>query len=238
MPAEIPKPDYGSHPQGISMSERAVDRKKAGIPVYTLEQQAGIRRAARMGREILDIAGRAIRVGVTCDEIDKIVHEATIARNGYPSPLNYYQFPKSVCTSVNEVICHGIPDGYVLQDGGIVNIDVTIYVNGYHGDLNETFMVGNVDEEGRKLVRCAFECLQAALAMVKPGTLYRDLGPVIHKRARQDDCSVVKIYCGHGIGALFHTSPNVPHYNKNKAVGKMAAGHVFTVEPMINLGTW
>ena len=119
-----------------------------------------------------------------------------------------------------------------------VNIDVTIYVNGYHGDLNETFFVGNCDEETHKLVKCSFECLQAALATVKPGTLYRDVGSVIHTRARKDGCSVVKTYCGHGIGSLFHTAPNVPHYNKNKAVGVMAPGHIFTVEPMINLGTW
>jgi len=238
VPEEIPRPDYGMHPQGISDSERSQDRKKRDIPVYSLKEQEGIRHAARMGREILDIAGRAVAVGVTCDEIDRVVHEATIERNGYPSPNNYYRFPKSVCTSVNEVICHGIPDGYVLQDGDIVNIDVTIYVNGYHGDLNETFFVGNCDEDTHKLVKCSFECLQAALATVKPGTLYRDVGSVIHTRARQDGCSVVKTYCGHGIGSLFHTAPNVPHYNKNKAVGVMAPGHIFTVEPMINLGTW
>jgi methionyl aminopeptidase len=191
-----------------------------------------------MGREVLDLAGRAIRVGVTCDEIDRVVHEASIERDCYPSPLNYYNFPKSVCTSVNEVICHGIPDKYEVKDGDIVNVDVTTYTRGCHGDLNETFMVGNVDEEGKKLVQTAFECLQKALEACKPGTLYRDLGGIITKHAKDSGCSVVKTYCGHGIGNLFHTTPNVPHYNKNKAKGVMREGHIFTVEPMINLGTW
>jgi methionyl aminopeptidase len=191
-----------------------------------------------MGREVLDIAGKALRPGVTTDEIDRIVHEATIERDCYPSPLNYYNFPKSVCTSVNEVICHGIPDYREIQDGDIVNIDVSTYnAGGYHGDLNETFCVGKVDPEGRQLVQTAFECLSASLDMVKPGTLYRDLGTTIHKVATRGNCSVVRTYCGHGIGSLFHTAPNVPHYHKNKAKGTMKAGHVFTVEPMINLGS-
>jgi methionyl aminopeptidase len=120
----------------------------------------------------------------------------------------------------------------------IVNLDVTTFnAGGYHGDLNETFCVGKVDADGRKLVQTAFECLAAAMALVKPGTLYRDLGAVIQKHATANKCSVVRTYCGHGIGTLFHTIPNVPHYAKNKAKGTMKAGHVFTIEPMINLGT-
>lgn len=119
----------------------------------------------------------------------------------------------------------------------IVNLDVTTYnKGGFHGDLNETFCVGNVDEEGRKLVETSFECLAEAMARVKPGTLYRDLGAVIDKVAKKNKCSVVRTYCGHGIGSLFHTSPNVPHYKNNKAKGTMKVGHVFTIEPMINLG--
>jgi methionyl aminopeptidase len=119
----------------------------------------------------------------------------------------------------------------------IVNLDVTTYnKGGYHGDLNETFMVGDVDSDGQRLVRTAFECLAEAMALVKPGALYRDLGAVIERCAKKNKCSVVRTYCGHGIGSLFHTSPNVPHYAKNKAKGTMKAGHVFTIEPMINLG--
>ena len=133
--------------------------------------------------------------------------------------------------------CHGIPDYREVQDGDIVNIDVTTFnKGGYHGDLNETFCVGKVDADGQKLVQTAFECLQAALALVKPGTLYRDLGTAISKTASKTKCSVVRTYCGHGIGSLFHTIPNIPHYHKNKAKGTIQKGHVFTVEPMINLG--
>lgn len=146
-------------------------------------------------------------------------------------------FSLQVCTSVNEVICHGIPDYREVQDGDIVNIDVTVYnAGGYHGDLNETFCVGNVDDDGRRLVETSFRCLASAMAMVKPDRLYRDLGSTIEKTAKQAKCSVVRTYCGHGIGSLFHTSPNVPHYAKNKAKGVMKPGHVFTIEPMINLG--
>jgi len=238
VPAHIPRPDYADDPQGRSESEIRDKSSGRNIKVYTGEELERVRHACKMGREVLDLGGRACRVGATCDEIDRVVHEAAVERGCYPSPLNYYNFPKSVCTSVNEVICHGIPDYYEIKDGDIVNIDVTTYVGGCHGDLNETFMVGNVDEEGRKLVKCAFECLQSALAACKPGTLYRDLGAKINKVAKSYNCSVVKTYCGHGIGDLFHTSPNVPHYAKNKAKGVMAPGHVFTVEPMINLGSW
>lgn len=174
----------------------------------------------------------------TCLQLDRICHEVHIANKAYPSPLNYYKFPKSVCTSVNEVICHGIPDMRPLEDGDIVNIDVSSYFNGFHGDLNETFFVGNVDEGGRNVVRTAFACLTDAIAMVRPGTMYRDLGKTISKTASSTGCSVVRTYCGHGIGELFHTAPNVPHYAKNKAKGVMQAGHIFTIEPMINEGKW
>jgi methionyl aminopeptidase len=139
---------------------------------------------------------------------------------------------------VNEIICHGIPDYRPLQDGDIVNIDVSVYHNGFHADLNETFMVGSVNQDSKLLVECAYKCLTAAVAICKPGTLYRDLGNEISKVAKQYKCSVVKTYCGHGIGTLFHTAPNVPHYSNNKAKGEMRPGHIFTVEPMINRGAY
>jgi methionyl aminopeptidase len=240
VPSNIRKPDYANHSAGVSDMEQRDRANNTAIRVYgpeELDGETGLRHACRMGREVLDIAGKALRPGVTTDEIDRIVHEACLERDCYPSPLNYYNFPKSVCTSINEVICHGIPDYREIQDGDIVNLDVTTFnAGGYHGDLNETFCVGNVDDEGRKLVKAAFDCLAAAIDMVKPGTLYRDLGTKIHKVAKENQCSVVRTYCGHGIGSLFHTAPNVPHYHKNKAKGIMKAGHVFTIEPMINLG--
>ena len=237
VPEGIQKPDYADHAQGSSASEeRDRSDRDGSIRVYTATEVEGIRKACMIGREVLEIAGNAVKVGVTADALDKIVHEETIKRGGYPSPLNYYQFPKSVCTSVNEVICHGIPDMRPLEDGDIVNIDISVYYGGYHGDLNETFLVGNVDEHGKRLVECAYKCLKAAIDKCRPGTMYRDLGKYIEEVAKKHKCSVVTTYCGHGIGELFHTMPNVPHYYPNKAKGSMKVGHIFTIEPMINLG--
>lgn len=173
VPPHIARPDYADHPRGFPESEDRDKRTNTTIRVYTPTEIEGIRLACRIGREVLDLAGAAVKVGVTCDEIDRIVHEATIERGAYPSPLNYHCFPKSVCTSVNEVICHGIPDQRPLQDGDIVNIDISVYKDGYHADLNETFLVGGVSEDSVRLVKCAYEALGAAIAMVKPGALYR-----------------------------------------------------------------
>ncbi|GKY91814.1 hypothetical protein MPSEU_000153000 [Mayamaea pseudoterrestris] len=241
VPASIRKPDYASDSTGRSESEERDKRSGAFIPVYTpdeLDAELGLRQVNRMGRQVLDLAGRALKPGVTTDEIDRIVHEACLERDCYPSPLNYYNFPKSLCISVNEVICHGIPDYREIKDGDIVNLDISVYNRGgFHSDLNETYMVGSVDEDGKRLVKTAFDCLAAAMHLVKPGTLYRDLGTVIERTAKSNQCSVVRTYCGHGIGSLFHTTPNIPHYAKNKAKGTMKAGHIFTIEPMINLGS-
>lgn len=213
------------------------DRSNHHIRVYEGQELEDLRHACQMGRQVLDEGAKALKVGVTTDEIDRVIHDACLERQVYPSPLNYYQFPKSVCTSINEVICHGIPDYREIQDGDIVNLDVTVYnQQGYHGDLNETFLVGNVDDDTHRLVETAFDCLKVAMDLVKPGTLYRDLGKVIERRAKQSQCTVNRTYCGHGIGSLFHTIPNIPHYAKNKAKGTMKKGHVFTIEPMINLG--
>jgi len=154
----------------------------------------------------------------------------------YPSPLNYRKFPKSVCTSVNEVICHGIPDMRKFEDGDIVNVDVSCYFDGMHGDVNETWLIGEVAEEHKLLARTSYECLNLAIETVRPGQLIREVGNVITKHAHKNGCSVVRTYCGHGIGDLFHCSPNVPHYGNNKAVGVMKPGMVFTIEPMINAG--
>jgi methionyl aminopeptidase len=233
VPSSIQKPDYAE--TGIPKSELEVKGSNI-IPVVPRGEWEHVRRAGELGREVLDIAAAALRPGITTDEIDKIVHAACMERSIYPSPLNYHGFPKSLCTSVNEVICHGIPDARPLQDGDIVNLDISIYYKGYHADLNETYTVGNVDERGKRLIKCAYECLAAAVAMCRPGVMYRDLGAAIEKVAKEYKYSVVKTYCGHGVGKHFHSAPNVPHYAKNKAVGIMRAGHVFTIEPMINEG--
>jgi len=175
---------------------------------------------------------------VTTDQIDEYVHNATIENNAYPSPLNYYEFPKSVCTSINEIICHGIPDRRPLENGDIVNVDISVYLNGVHSDLNETYLVGEVDDASKHLVRCSYNCLQKAIEICKPGALYKEIGNVVAAYIEANGLSVVKTYCGHGVGKLFHCNPNVPHYKNNKAIGVMKVGHVFTIEPMINQGTW
>lgn len=208
------------------------------IKVLNEEEIEKMRVACRLAREVMDTAAKNVRVGVTTDELDRIVHEACLERNCYPSPLNYHGFPKSCCTSVNEVICHGIPDMRPLEDGDLLNIDITIYYNGFHGDLNETFFVGQVNEESKQLVKVTYECLSQAIDAVKPGVKYREIGNIIQKHAQAHGFSVVKSYCGHGIHELFHTAPSVPHYSKNKAVGVMKPGHTFTIEPMISQGTW
>jgi methionyl aminopeptidase len=158
----------------------------------------------------------------------------------YPSPLNYCNFPKSVCTSVNEVICHGIPDQRPLKDGDIVNIDISVYHGGFHADLNETYYVGTSatsNPDTVRVVEAARQCLDASIALVKPGALFRDYGNTIERVAKSHNCQVVKTYCGHGVNQLFHTAPNVPHYAKNKAVGEAKPGMCFTIEPMITLGS-
>ena len=230
IPETIARPDYAG--DGVPLSELK-ERGSNVIAVWEkAEDVADMRRAGELARQVTDIAAAALRPGITGVELDELVHAACVARGVYPSPLNYHNFPKSVCVSVNEVICHGIPDARPLQDGDIVNLDVTIFYKGFHSDMNETFCVGAVDETGRRLVRVAFDCLSAAIAMCKPGVFYRDLGDTITKIAHGEGFSVVKNYTGHGVGRLFHTSPNVPHYSKNKAVGVMKKGHVFTIEPV------
>lgn len=211
VPRSIERPDYADDPEGASACEEAL-KGTTQIKVLTEAEIEGVREAGRLAREVLDVAARAVRVGVTTDEIDEAVHKACIERNCYPSPLNYYNFPKSCCTSVNEVICHGIPDKRPLENGDILNIDITVYHKGFHGDLNETILVGDVDDESKKLVRVTWECLQKAIELIKPGEKYREIGNVIQKHAQAHGFSVVRRYCGHGIHRLFHTAPNVPHY--------------------------
>jgi len=197
-----------------------------------------VRNAGRLAAEVLATAGKIAKPGVTTDEIDRVVHDKCVELECYPSPLNYRKFPKSVCTSINEVVCHGIPDDRELQDGDICNVDVTVFVNGVHADLNETWLIGNVADEPKHLVQTTYECLNLAIDAVRPGQLYREMGNIINKHATKNGCSVVKTYCGHGIGELFHTSPSVPHYANNKAVGVMKPGNIFTIEPMINAGKY
>ncbi|KAF7997583.1 hypothetical protein HCN44_006154 [Aphidius gifuensis] len=227
VPRSIMRPDYADHPEGVPLSEQEV-RGSSQIKILDDDEIEAMRVAS----------AKVCDVGVTTAEIDRIVHEACIDRDCYPSPLNYHQFPASCCTSVNEVICHGIPDTRPLENGDLCNVDVTVFHRGFHGDLNETFFVGDVQPEIKKLVQVTYECLSKAIDIVRPGEKYKEIGNVVQKHAQSAGLSVVRSYCGHGIHRLFHTAPNVPHYAKNKAVGIMKPGHCFTIEPMISQGTW
>lgn len=241
VPASIEHPDY--NPKTL---EKAYNK----IKVLDAQEIEGVKAAARIGRLVLDTAAKHIAVGVTTDEIDRIVHETCVSNGAYPSPLNYRGFPKSCCTSVNEIICHGIPDMRPLEDGDILNIDISVFYKGFHADLNETYCVGNVDEKYKKLIECSRLSLEAAIkagilivfifeiycSIVKPGVPYREIGAEIEKVTKEFGFSVVRTYCGHGIHRFFHAAPNVPHYYPNKAVGLIKAGHCFTIEPMINEG--
>lgn len=234
---QIKRPDYAQ--DGRPISEMKNDRT-GKITILQEHEIKKIRKTAKISREILDIVASHVKPGVTTDHLDAVLHKECMARGAYPSPLNYYNYPKSLCTSVNEVICHGIPDGYVLQDGDIVNLDVTIYLHGFHSDLNETYYVGDkakADPDIVRLVETTREALDLAIAEVKPGCLFRNLGNVIEGHANKNGCSVVRTYCGHGTNSLFHCQPNIPHYAKNKAIGIAKPGMVFTIEPMICLGT-
>jgi methionyl aminopeptidase len=231
VPAEIARPPYANDPQGRPGLRESAAPKDA-------ETLAKMRVAGKAAAEVLATVGAAVRPGVTTDELDAIAHEECIKRGGYPSPLGYNGFPKSLCTSVNEVICHGIPDSTVLKDGDIVNLDVTIYLDGVHGDTNATFLVGEVDEESRKLVEVTRECLELGIAAVKPGARVRDIGKAIQAHAEGNGYGVVRAFVGHGIGRAFHSEPQVYHYDNPQARSELVPGMTFTIEPMITIGDW
>ncbi|ODV83957.1 hypothetical protein CANARDRAFT_8954 [[Candida] arabinofermentans NRRL YB-2248] len=238
IPDKIALPDYAQN--GEPISEIKNDRT-GKIKVLNAEEIKLMRTVCQLGREVLDAAASHLKPGITTDEIDKIVHEETMKRRAYPSPLNYYNFPKSVCTSVNEVICHGIPDKRPLQDGDIVNLDVSIYKNGFHADLNETYYIGEKAKTNKdlvNLVETTRESLDLAIAAIKPGVPIRQFGNIIEEHAKKHGVSIVRTYCGHGVGELFHCQPDVPHYGKNKAIGTCKEGICFTIEPMLNMGTY
>jgi methionyl aminopeptidase len=230
VPEHIIRPDYaktGRPTRGLA---------PAGIS--SPDVIARMRRACKAAAEVLQEVASHVRPGITTDELDAITHEAYIRRGGYPSTLNYHGFPKSLCTSVNEVVCHGIPDSRALEDGDIVNLDVTIYLDGVHGDCSATYLVGNVDPESARLVRVTKECLDVGIAAVKPGRPVSDIGRAIETHAVENGLSVVRAYCGHGIGETFHTALQIPHYFEADAKTVMEPGMIFTVEPMINQGGW
>jgi len=233
VPPEILRPDYAF--------DGTPKAKSKGSPwdVYPahIDDIPRLRVAGRLAREVLDAAISIVKAGITTNDIDELVHAETIQRGAYPSPLNYCNFPKSCCTSVNEIICHGIPDTTILNEGDIVNIDITVFFDGVHGDCSETVFVGKVADKTKDLVVTTYEAWKASIAICKPGVKYSAIGGVIENIVAAKGYTSVKEFCGHGIGRIFHDRPNVLHYKNNERHGVMAPGHVFTIEPMICMGT-
>ncbi|MED6293137.1 Methionine aminopeptidase 1D, mitochondrial [Characodon lateralis] len=206
------------------------------IEIKNQEQIEGLARACQLARHVLLLAGGSLKVGMTTDEIDFIVHQETIRHNAYPSPLGYGGFPKSVCTSVNNVVCHGIPDSRKLEDGDIINIDVTVYLDGYHGDTSETFLIGQVDEVGQQLVETARCCRDEAIAVCKPGAQLCVIGNTISEIAHSNGFQVCPYFIGHGIGSHFHCHPEIWHHANDNDI-TMDEGMAFTIEPIVMEGS-
>ena len=210
--------------------------KKHRIRIKTPEQIEGIRRAGRLVIDTLDLVEPHIRPGMTTDEINTMVHDFTIRNGAIPAPLNYRGFPKSVCVSINEVICHGIPGDRTFKDGDIVNVDVTSILDSYYADASKTFFVGTPNADAQKIVNVSRQCLAEGMAAAMPGNTVGDIGYAIQSYAEGQGCSVVREFVGHGVGVDFHEAPQIPHYGKAGSGVRLVPGMVFTIEPMINLG--
>jgi methionyl aminopeptidase len=228
VPAHIARPEYVDKPAPARFT---------GSEVKDAETIGKMRAAGRLAAQARELVGAAIVPGITTDELDRIGHEFLCDHGAYPSTLGYRGFPKSLCTSVNEVICHGIPDSRVVQDGDIVNIDITAYLDGVHGDTNATFLAGEVDEESRLLVERTREALDRGIKAVRPGRRINVIGRVIESYAKRFGYGVVRDFTGHGIGTSFHSGLVVPHYDADHYDDVIEAGMTFTIEPMLNLGT-
>ena len=228
VPATIDRPPYVDQP---------VPTRSGEPEVKTPETIEKMRLAGRIAADALAEAGRAVAPGVTTDELDRIGHEFLLDHGAYPSTLGYRNYPKSMCTSLNEVICHGIPDSTVIADGDIVNIDITAYIGGVHGDTNATFLAGDVDEESRLLVERTREALRRSIKAVAPGRQLNVVGRVIESYAKRFGYGVVRDFTGHGIGHDFHSGLVVPHYDDPDLPIVLESGMTFTIEPMLTLGT-
>jgi methionyl aminopeptidase len=226
VPANIPRPEYvGKKAPTLGES----DVKDSGTI-------ARMRVACQLAAQALEEVGRHVRPGVTTDHLDSVGHEFLVARGAYPSTLGYRGYPKSLCTSLNEVICHGIPDDTVIRDGDIVNVDITAFIGGVHGDTNATFLAGDVAEESRLLVERTREAMMRGIRAVAPGRPLNAVGRVIESYARRFGYGVVRDFTGHGIGTTFHSGLVVPHYDDPSSTVTMEAGMTFTIEPMLTLG--
>jgi methionyl aminopeptidase len=229
VPASIPRPEYVG---------KAVPSKFTGSNIKTPEQIEKIRHSGKIAAQAIELVGRNAKPGITTDELDKIAHNFLIENGAYPSTLGYRGYPKSICSSLNEVICHGIPDDTLLEDGDILNIDITAYIDGFHGDSNQTFLVGEVKPEVADLVERTREALARGIAVVAPGRSVNLIGRAIESFAKRFNYGVVRDFTGHGIGEAFHSGLIIPHYDSAPMYSdEMQVGMVFTIEPMLTLGT-
>jgi len=228
VPAHIPRPEYVDRPRPEQFT---------GSEVKDAETIEKMRVAGRLAAQARELVGSHVAPGITTDELDRIGHEFLCDHGAYPSTLGYRGFPKSLCSSVNEVVCHGIPDDRRVEDGDLVNIDITAYLDGVHGDTNATFFAGDVDEESRLLVERTKEALDRGIKAVRPGRKVNVIGRVIESYARRFGYVVVRDFTGHGIGSAFHSGLVIPHYDEPRFDDVMEVGMTFTIEPMLNLGT-
>jgi methionyl aminopeptidase len=219
--------------------------RSSSVEIKSAREIDAMREVGRLAGETLSLIGASIKPGITTDEINRIAHEDTLRKGARPAPLNYRgssgdtPFPKSICTSVNEVVCHGIPGPYVLKDGDIVNVDVTHLYKGFHGDTSATFYVGRkISKQAQLVTEVARKSLELGIAEVRPGARLGDIGAAIQQFAEPTGCSVVRDFVGHGIGRKFHDEPKVSHVGERGKGLRLKAGMTFTIEPMINLGTW
>ena len=235
-------------PEGVELTD--LDRKILAfqeegflVPsrklIKTPEQIEGIRRSGVVNTGVLDLVAQEIHAGMTTLEIDEMVYDYTVSHGAIPAPLNYEGFPKSVCTSINEVVCHGIPNEFdVLEEGDIINVDVSTILDGYYSDASRMFVIGQTTPEKQKLVDVARECLEIGMKAARPFGFVGDIGNAIEKHARKNGFSIVRDLCGHGVGLEFHEEPDVEHFGRKGTGMLLVPGTVFTIEPMVNMGDW
>jgi methionyl aminopeptidase len=219
-----------------SKTEEAAYQEGRIIKIYTAKDYDGMRNAGRLAAETLDMLVPFVKPGITTEDINTLVHNYTLENGGIPAPLGYRGFPKSVCTSVNNVVCHGIPGHKTLKDGDILNIDVTTILDGWYGDTSRMFIVGDASIKANRLIRTTFESLWQGIKVVRPGATTGDIGHAIQTYAEEKHLSVVRDFCGHGLGRVFHDAPNILHFGTPGSGTVLKEGMFFTIEPMINAG--
>ena len=220
----------------LELASRTHERDKGKVRLYSPEAFAGLRAAGELAAEALDLLVDHAKPGVTTEFLDDLIFDFAMDHKSYPAPLNYRGFPRSICTSVNHVVCHGIPGPKPLREGDIVNIDVTLILNGWHGDTSRMYAIGEINRKAERLIQVTHEALMRGVAAVKPGLTTGHIGAAIQRYVEAERCSVVREFCGHGLGDVFHDRPNILHYGKPGEGVELKPGMVFTIEPMVNLG--